>query len=296
MRNRDRVYLFGFASSVLGHLALAIVVMFQGLGLGSDFGKPIVYSVTIERGDKVGGIAQAPKKDKSQIAPPKAVQEPIKSKPAPKKEVEEKKIESKTEPEPVEEPEVSIAEPTPAPTPAATPAPTPESTPKPTPQSTPKPKATPKPAPKSTPKPAPKKLSAAEIDKRLQQAVQRYSGESTDAGGKGFGSVGGGERGGFGGGQVRPPEYFEYQGILMQFIKTGWRWHDRNSSLSARVCFEISPEGVLSEIRLCGASGNNTYDSSVLRAVQKANPVPPPPEGVYQYFREVRMSFSPVDY
>jgi len=304
VENKEREYTVGFVYSIVAHVVLGVIVAFQGVGLGSDFGNPIVYSVTIERGDKVGGIAQAPKTEKAQIAPPKAVQQPVKRDtpsptppPAP-----EKKVEPEVKAEPPEEAEVSLAEqtPTPAPTPTPTPAPTPASTPTPAPKATPAPTPRATPAPKATPartpQPKAKQLSSAEIDKRLQEAVQRYAGESTDAGGKGFGSVGGGERGGYGGGQLRPPEFFDYRNLLENYVKSGWRWHDSTSTLSARVCFRVREDGAVSQVQLCGSSGNNTFDSSAIRAVQKANPVPAPPESVYHYFREVRMIFSPSDF
>src|SRR5690606_30181508 len=168
----------------------------------------------------------------------------------------------------------------------------------------PKPKEAPTPA-KSTKKemPPPKKseskpkeLSVAEINKLLEKATQRYTGESTDAGGTGFGSAGGGttKRGG-GGGELRPPEFFSYRSTIEYAIKSGWRWHDTAAPLEARVCFEITRAGDIRNVQLCGSSGNREYDDSALRAVHKATPLPPPPESVYQFFQQVRLVFSPTD-
>jgi colicin import membrane protein len=172
--------------------------------------------------------------------------------------------------------------------------------PKPTPQKTlPKPKQKEplkmkKPASTSAPKSA-KEPSLAEINSALERAVKKYTGESTDAGGKGYGSSGEGGQG-FGGGQSRPPEFFQYQETLENFVKSGWAWHDPVASLKASVCFELASTGALLSVRLCNSSGDRKFDESVVRAVQKADPLPMPPAAVYEYFREVRMTFTPQLY
>ncbi|MCB0353948.1 MAG: TonB C-terminal domain-containing protein [Bdellovibrionales bacterium] len=278
--NRD--FSYGFSVSLVGHIVLLYLLVSLGGDGNYHFGDEIVYSVTLEGSAKKGGESQVPDKKSSQVAPPKKVAEALD-----KVKAEEEKAEKDAE--------VSLAketptpQPTPVPTPKATPKPTPKATPKPTPKSTPKP---PPPKPKATPvkKPLPKKVN---IDEELQKAVQRYTGESTNAGGEGFGSVGGRQGKGFGGGELRPPAFFAYQKLLERFIRSGWRWHDPAAPLEARVCFRISPEGKLSDIALCGTSGNSQYDSSVLRAVAKADPVPAPPAEVYRFFEEVRMTFRP---
>lgn len=285
---QSRDYIIGGALSACIHGAIFGLLAYQGFADLSDFGRPIVYSVTLDGGGTVGAIAQTPKDNKkSPIAPPKKVE--AKSSKSAIPEVKQNKVEKVREVAPKKESdaEVSLAKPTPAPKPT----PKPQPSPKPMPKEKPKPKSTPAP-------PAPKKaekLSLGEINERLQQAVQRYTGESTDAGGQGFGSAGG-SGSGLGGGVVRPPEFFQYQKLLETFVKSGWRWHDQSASLTARVCFSIDSRGTLSDIRLCGSSGNGSYDSSIIRAVEKANPVPPPPIAVMEYFREVRMTFTPSGY
>src|SRR5690606_8562067 len=42
--------------------------------------------------------------------------------------------------------------------------------------------------------------------------------------------------------------------------------------------------------RLAATSGNNRFDESVVRAVQKASPVPPAPDRLYHQFKEVRIT------
>lgn len=285
-REQDKYFRTGLSASIVAHIALAVFAL-NAVGPDlRDFGKPMVYSVSIEGSSKIGGISQVPKDDKKkQMAPPKAVEE--------QKQAEKANVPS----EAPEDAEVSIAEATPVPTekPKDTPKPRPTPKKKATPKQQAKPRATPK-KKVTKPKAAPRKKepSLAEINKKLQAAMQRYTGESTDAGGKGFGSAGGSGNG-MGGGAQRPPEFFTYMKKLEFHIKAGWRWHNTSDPLVARVCFKITPAGELQRVRMCGSSGNREYDDSVLRAVHKSNPAPVPPPAVYHFFKDVRMTFNPID-
>ena len=260
--NHQQYFHASLTLSALAHLLLAIG-LFSGGFFGPDrFIPPVIYSVTVEAGKSVGGISQVPEpKKKTQMAPPKNV--------APPKMEEVEKA--------PKDAELSLAKETPKPTP--------------------KPKATPPPqkkaeAQKPTPKPTPKEPSLDEINKKLSQAMQRYLGESTDAGGKGFGAASTGGAG-MGGGAARPPEFFTYKKLLEDRIKGGWRWFDTSSPLVAQVEFAISPNGAVSDVRIVKRSGSPEFDESVERAVQKGNPLPSPPSSVYSFFRVVRMTFDP---
>jgi colicin import membrane protein len=132
-----------------------------------------------------------------------------------------------------------------------------------------------------------------DIDKRLQSALQRYIGESTEAGGQGFGAgrVGGT---GMGGGVVVPPEVIAYKKLILARIKDAWRWFDPNSSLINQVVFEIEADGRTKNVHVVKSSGNSGFDDSVIRAVMKASPLPPPPPNVYEkFFKSVRVTFDP---
>lgn len=260
----------GLTISTFGHLAVLFFLMVGSLLSADRIAPQVVYSVTLEGGKALGGIAQTAKKEKTQLAPHKKIQEPKKE--APKKEEkkvavkkEEKKVEPKKEDVKVKPKEV---------------------------QKKPEPKATPPPKKSEPKKTETKAESQADIDKRLQQAVQRYTGESTAAGGTGFGAgrVGGES---MGGGVQRPPEFFTYKAILEDFLKSGWRWYDPRANLQAQVGFVLKPDGELTDIKLIASSGLSQYDESVLRAVKKASPVPIPPENVYHFFKEVRITFVP---
>ncbi len=257
-------YSLGLTASLAGHALLAVVLLFQ-LGRGnSALIQPAIYSVTVEGGKNLGGIGQVPKDDKKQtLAPPKTVQAPV---PA-KQEVKEEKKEVKTKPEqkkPEEKAEVSLKE------------------------------KKEKELPKKPEKPAKKEVKETkeDIDKRLATAMQRYLGESSDAGGKGFGAARLGGKG-MGGGTLLPPEALMYRDLLKNRIKQGWRWYDTAASLQSGVVFEISTSGEISNVEIVNGSGNREFDDSVLRAIYKASPVPAPPEKVYEYFKKVRMVFDP---
>ncbi|NMC64162.1 MAG: TonB family protein [SAR324 cluster bacterium] len=287
--NTEAPFLTGTLYSLAGHLLAALLVIFSGPKMG-EFGKPIVYSVSIEGGKKLGGIQQLAQTDKAQMAPPKNVSatEPKGSEKAAEKK-EEQKVETKSEK--AEDAEISLQEkkPTPQPSVKAT-------------EAVPKTEATP---PKSKGKGEEEEgkgkekgkkgakdmgLSQAE-DKQLQSAMQRYLGESSNAGGEGFGAAALGPGNGMGGGVVRPPEFFQYFNLLKNHVYQNWRWPG-NALRLAVIRFNIAEDGRISEVRIEKSSGDSYYDDLAYRAVLKANPVPPPPRSVYEFFRDTRFHFD----
>ena len=263
----------GLYSSVIGHVSVVVFALVGVFGGWGDLPEPVVYSVTVEPGKSLGGKSQLAKDDKpSPVSPVKNV----KSETSPEEQSKEKPVEEK----PVEDAEVSIGEKKPTPQPTA----------KATPKATPKVTATPSSKSKDKTK---EKSSGDEADKRLQAAMQRYLGDSTDAGGKGFGAARVGGQG-MGGGELRPPEFFRYRDLLLARIKEAWRWYDVNANFITQIAFEMQPDGTARNVRVVRGSGNPTFDESVIRAVMKASPFPPPPESVYtKYFKSVTTTFDP---
>lgn len=271
--------------SVFGHMLLFYILLF-GLPGGPRVPKDVVYSVSLEGSNKLGGMQQVPKgKQDTPIAPPKNVSAP----PPPKntaKEVKQQQVKKvTTPPEPKEKAEIALKE-KPKPVTKATPPPKTEVKKKEVAQP-PKPVQPSKSAAK--PKPVDPKVQA---NKNFEQALQRYLGESTAAGGVGFGGDGRGGRG-MGGGVVKPPEWFLYKDLLESSIRRGWNWHDTSAALVATVSFRISERGDVSDVSLVQGSGNPYYDESIIRAVKKASPVPPPPAQFYNDFRFVELDFKP---
>jgi len=65
----------------------------------------------------------------------------------------------------------------------------------------------------------------------------------------------------------------------------------REAGLVAAVRFQLAPDGTVSDVELVRSSGDRVYDQAVVRAVQRSNPLPPPPERYRDDFREVIVDF-----
>jgi len=136
-----------------------------------------------------------------------------------------------------------------------------------------------------------RKSRDAQIARALARAKNRYTGESYDAGGEGFGAAALGGHG-MGGGTLASREFIMYQQALKDHIKAGWRWLKGSEVLEARVVIKMLRDGTLQEATIVSSSGNSKFDDSVLRAIYKASPLPVPPEGLYERFREIRVTFN----
>lgn len=281
--NTEAPFLTGTLCSLAGHLFAALLLIFSGPRLG-DFGQPIVYSVSIEGGKKLGGIQQLAQTEKAQMAPPKNVNE---AQPKGKESETEKKEEAKAEVK-TEDAEVSIQESKPTPQPTVKATEVPKSV-EPTPskgkgEEETKGSEQGKKGKKDT------ALSKSE-EKQLQTAMQRYLGESSNAGGEGFGAAALGPGNGMGGGVVRPPEFFVYFNLLKNHVYQNWRWPGNAPRLTI-IRFYIAEDGKISEVRVEKSSGDSYYDDLAYRAILKANPVPPPPRSVYEFFKDTRFHFD----
>lgn len=108
-----------------------------------------------------------------------------------------------------------------------------------------------------------------EISKHLDAALREYAGESS----------------GRGSAVVRPPEFFVYRKTVQQRLRESLTWEEGDSDLVAEVFFVIDRRGVVSDIALRKSSGNPDFDEAAVGCVRKSNPLPPPPESVYVFFR-----------
>lgn len=295
----------GFALSFIGHAACVAIIIGGRLWEGS-WGRDIpAYSVTIEAGRSLGGRAQVAKeKQTSKVSPSKAAAGQDAPMAVPQKAAtavprrEEPVAPAATEPpqppvpqsSPVAEPPkpsneaptaVPLAEPTIVPTTIATAVPTIMPSP---------PRTTPPPAVQPT-KVAPTKAPPKNVEKDYQSALQKYLGDSSQAGGNGFGAARlGGD--GFGGGEQKPPEFFAYLQTVKDAVRQQWRWYDSRSVLVVEVEMQIAKDGVILAQRIVRGSGNDEYDDSVYRAIKAASPLPPPPASVYRDFQLVRVIFD----
>jgi colicin import membrane protein len=105
------------------------------------------------------------------------------------------------------------------------------------------------------------------------------------------GTVGDGSTTSGGGGTVVGFEYLSYRQRITNLIKGNWANAIRRAGLVAVVRFDLAPDGTVSEIQLLSSSGDKNYDQSVMRAVQRSSPLPPPPERYREEFRQVDVDF-----
>ncbi|MDP2605402.1 MAG: cell envelope integrity protein TolA [Deltaproteobacteria bacterium] len=102
-------------------------------------------------------------------------------------------------------------------------------------------------------------------------------------------------KGGRGGGVVKGMDFVIYQNRMLSTIKTNWVWVGQRSNLRVVVRFNIKDNGDIVGLKVVQASGNASYDDSVIRAVSKSSPLPAPPEAVRNDFSEVELAFRPED-
>jgi colicin import membrane protein len=293
----------GLFASLGVHILFVLICLLGQFRGDNELSKAPVYSVTLEGGSKLGGRSQvAETKKQTPQAPPKNVgsKTPTPT-PVPKQQVEPKKNEPKVPVQETKKDDIKTGEekkeevikpkPTPVAVPEKKPTPKPEPTAKPQPKSTPTPEAKQKP---QKPVVTPPKKKPENLESQYERAMQRYLGESSDAGGDGFGAARVGGRG-MGGGVIKPPEFFQYLALLKRELKSGWQWYSRRDLLIAEVELKIARNGSILDERIVKGSGNREFDSSVLRAVRKSDPLPPPPTSVYDDFKVVRIIFDPRD-
>ena len=290
-------FTLGLIVSISAHVILVGLACLRMHNVKLEFknNEPIVvYSVSVEGGKKLGGIQQVSKSDKKEpIVPYKNVQEQEAR--APKKEdtneelVKIKEAEEKAKKEKAEKEKKAKEE---AAKKAAE-----EKAKKEAAQKKAKEEAAKKAAqnakPNGTKGGTGKSDSSANLDTKLQKALQRYIGESSNAGGVGFGAAKITGENGMGGGVVRPPEFFKYKEVLEKHIKANWNWFDTSKPYQAQIQMSIDERGNITKYEIVTSSGNSKYDDSVLRAVQKATPLPPPPANVYEFFKDVRLTLEP---
>jgi len=103
----------------------------------------------------------------------------------------------------------------------------------------------------------------------------------------------GGAPGAGGGGAVRGLEYIMYTEQVKRRVKENWIVAERRDRLNAIVRFNVQPDGGISALEMLKSSGDSAFDQSVMRAVNKANPLPPPPEAYREEFvsQKVEVTF-----
>jgi colicin import membrane protein len=133
------------------------------------------------------------------------------------------------------------------------------------------------------------------LKSRPDTASKPSKGEGISSGpGEGEGAAALGP-GGHGGGVVKGMEFIVYQNQMLNSIKDNWAWVGQKSNLKVVVHFSIKENGEISGLKIVQPSGDPSYDESVLRAVKKSSPLPPPPESSRKDFADVELTFRPKD-
>ena len=243
-----------------------------------------------------------PPEPKPEPAAVKVPEPKVEPKPPPKPEPKpEPRAVVPPKPEPKPEPVAKAEPPKPVAKPEPKLEPKPEAKPEPRKPEPPKPEATAaaKPAPASKPEAAGRAGGQAAAESPPQDAygaaAERWRQKSAGGGlggqDTGSGPIGAGGDGKGGGGQLVGIEFLAYRQQVINAVKGAWANVLTRPGLVAKVRFEIAVDGTVSGIRLEQGSGNPAYDASALRAVQRANPLPPPPARYAGEFRDFVIEF-----
>ena len=90
------------------------------------------------------------------------------------------------------------------------------------------------------------------------------------------------------------PEFLLYYETIRKRIKDAWSFPGANNDLTAEVLFAIGPNGELEGVKVLESSRDAAFDESVVSAIQRAAPFPPPPEKYRSQFEKgVQAEFKP---
>ena len=152
-------------------------------------------------------------------------------------------------------------------------------------------------------------LTAEEREKQIRDAIEKIKGKvqekeksrpgpqpngsDSPSSGSGLTTLGGAPGQG-GGGVVRGLEFIMYTEQVKRRVKESWIVTEKKPGLTATVRFGVQPDGEVFAIELVKRSGDRAFDESVVRAVNKANPLPPPPQTYQQEFatQKVEVTFG----
>jgi colicin import membrane protein len=210
------------------------------------------------------------------------------------------------------EPEPEMAPPAPAPEPVPLPVPEPEPVsiaPKPKPENVVKSlkkktikketlekTVVQKPAPPEASKTRSRDVSKAIEAMREKVQTQEKTRAAAGAGAAtGTGTGGGGGGGGGGSAVLSRIENYKIETALA--VAQNWAFSQQlagaGDQLETRITFRILPNGEITDIKIVQPSGNRYLDESAYRAVRKASPVAPHPEGINQPYIEMGVKATP---
>jgi protein TonB len=93
-------------------------------------------------------------------------------------------------------------------------------------------------------------------------------------------------------GKLEELQYLLYFRTVQQKVKDAWTFPGGSNDLSADVEFSIGADGSLNGVKIAKSSGDGAFDDSVLRAIKRAAPFPPPPDRYRAQFSDVVSTFK----
>ncbi|MCG8551016.1 MAG: cell envelope integrity protein TolA [Desulfobacterales bacterium] len=138
------------------------------------------------------------------------------------------------------------------------------------------------------------KQRQAKLKNALERMKASVASKENDVRGSNSGGNGSaGVTGGGGAGEASPLTL--YQMVIKSAIEQSWVFNDAmaglNQDLEVRIFIKILKSGDIRDISFETRSGNNYLDESAKKAVQRANPLPKLPKGMFSY--ELVLGFSP---
>lgn len=111
---------------------------------------------------------------------------------------------------------------------------------------------------------------------------------------------GAGTTGGGGGGTAVLSRIENYKIEAAIAVSQSWAFSQQLAAakehLETLISFRILPNGEITDIKIVQPSGNRYLDESAYRAVKKASPVAPHPEGVSRPYIEVGLRATPAGF
>ena len=93
-------------------------------------------------------------------------------------------------------------------------------------------------------------------------------------------------------GKLEDLQYLLYFRTVQQRVKDAWTFPGGSNDLTADVEFSINADGTLNYVKIAKGSGDSAFDASVLRAIKRAAPFPPPPDRYRSQFSDVVSTFK----
>jgi TonB family protein len=81
-------------------------------------------------------------------------------------------------------------------------------------------------------------------------------------------------------------DFLLYYRTVQEKIKKAWSFTGGSGDLTATVDFSIANDGTLTSVKIAQSSNDSSFDDSVLRAIRRAAPFPPPPEKYRSEFNQ----------